>query len=137
MSNNEVVPQLDLYIQAALGKKAQSVVVLDVHDLTSIGDAFIICSGRSNRQVIAIADHIHRFLKDNGIRPLSIEGRKEGLWVLMDYGNVIMHIFYEETRSFYDLEGLWVDAKRLSTPSLEKYKQPTTEPFDGEEFIVD
>ncbi len=137
MSNEELVPQLDLYVQAALGRKAEAVVVLDVHELTSIGDVFIICSGRSNRQVSAIADHIHRFLKDSDIRPLSIEGRKEGLWVLMDYGNVIMHIFYEETRSFYDLEGLWVDAKRLTTPSLVEYKQSTAEPFEGEEIIVD
>lgn len=135
--SNDLVPQLDLYIQAALGKKAEAVVVLDVHDLTSIGDVFIICHGRSNRQVSAIADHIQRYLKQHGIRPLSVEGRKEGLWVLMDYGNVIIHVFYEETRSFYDLEGLWVDAKRMTTPSLEKYKQDTAEPFDGEEIIVD
>ena len=137
MSNDELAPQLDLYVQAVLGRKAESVVVLDVHDLTSIGDVFIICSGRSNRQVSAIADHINRSLKEKGIRPLSIEGRKEGLWVLMDYGSVIIHVFYEETRSFYDLEGLWVDAKRLTTSSLEQYKQSTAEPFDGEEIIVD
>ena len=137
MNNEELVPQLDLYVQAALGKKAESVVVLDVHDLTSIGDVFIICSGKSNRQVSAIADHIQRFLKDNDIRPMSVEGRKEGLWVLMDYGNVIIHVFYEETRSFYDLEGLWMDARRLTTPSLEKYKQSSQGPFEGEEIIVD
>ncbi len=137
MSKAELVPQLDLYVQGALGKKAQSVVVLDVHALTSIGDVFIICGGRSNRQVIAIADHIHRFLKDHGIRPLSIEGRKEGLWVLMDYGSVIMHIFYEETRVFYDLEGLWVDAPRLTFPGLEEDKQSLVEPLNGEEIIVD
>ncbi|MGD9366128.1 MAG: ribosome silencing factor [Desulfobacteraceae bacterium] len=135
--NDDLNHQLDIYIQAVLGKKAEAVVVLDVGGLTSIADTFIICSGRSNRQVSAIADHVERFLKQQGIRPLSVEGRKEGLWVLMDYGDVIIHVFYEETRSFYDLEGLWVDAKRIITKSLENYKQPTAAPFEGEEIIVE
>jgi ribosome-associated protein len=129
--------QLDIYIQAVLEKKAEAVVVLDVRGLTSIADTFIICSGRSNRQVNAIADHAQRFLKQRGIRPLSVEGRKEGLWVLMDYGDVIFHVFYEETRSFYDLEGLWVDAKRVITKSLENYTQSIAAPFEGEEIIVE
>lgn len=135
--NNDLNHQLDIYIQAVLGKKAEAVVALDVRGLTSIADTFIICSGRSNRQVCAIADHVERFLKQQGIRPLSVEGRKEGLWVLMDYGDVIIHIFYEETRSFYDLEGLWVDAKRVITKSLENYRQSTVLPFEGEEIIVE
>lgn len=135
--NNDLNHQLDIYIQAVLGKKAEAVVVLDVRGLTSIADTFIICSGRSNRQVSAIAEHVERFLKQQGIRPLSVEGRKEGLWVLMDYGDVIIHVFYEETRTFYDLEGLWVDAKRIITKSLENYKQSTAAPFEGEEIIVE
>lgn len=135
--NNDLDPQLDLYVKAVLGKKADAVVALDVRGLTSIADTFIICSGSSSRQVTAIADHVERFLKDNGIRPLSVEGRKEGHWVLMDYGDVIVHVFYEETRSFYDLEGLWVDAKRITTKSLGEYKYPTAEPFEGEEIIVE
>jgi ribosome-associated protein len=135
--NDDLDQRLDLFVQAVLGKKAEAVVALDVRGLTSIADTFIICSGRSNRQVSAIAEHVERFLKDNGIRPLSVDGRKEGHWVLMDYGDVIIHVFYEETRSFYDLEGLWVDAKRLTTASLENYKQSTAEPFDGEEIIIE
>jgi ribosome-associated protein len=135
--NKEIDPQLDLYVQAVLSRKAESVVVLDVRDLTSIADCFIICSGRSNRQVSAIADHIKIFLKDRNIRPLSIEGYKEGLWVLMDYGHVIIHVFYEETRSFYDLEGLWVDAKRLTTESLEAHVDDSSDGFDGEETIIE
>lgn len=134
---NDLDDRLDLYVQAVLGKKAASVVVLDVRGLTSIADAFIICSGRSNRQVSAVADHIERFLKNEGIRPLSVEGRKEGHWVLMDYGHVIIHVFYEETRTFYDLEGLWVDAKRISTQSLNDYVQTCCDGFEGEEIIVD
>jgi len=106
---------LDLYIKAALGKKAIDLVVLDVRKLSSIADVFIICSGRSNRQVMAIAEHIQVDLKKHGITPLSVEGKKEGHWVLLDYGHVIIHVFYEPVRSFYDLEGLWIDAERIET----------------------
>lgn len=109
---------LDLFVQAAMGKKAQKVVVLDVHELTSIADAFIICSGRSNRQVTAIAEHIQTDLKARNIRPLSVEGTQDGHWVLMDYGHVVIHVFYEPVRGFYDLEGLWIDARRVQTPSM-------------------
>jgi len=114
-------PSLDLYVKAALGKKVMDLVVLDVQDLTSFADVFIICSGRSNRQVTAIAEHIQVSLKKHKIRPLNVEGAKEGHWVLLDYGHVIFHIFYEPVRKFYDLEGLWIDAKRIETESLIKY----------------
>ena len=109
---------LNLYIQAALGKKAMDLVVLDVRELSSIADVFIICSGRSNRQVMAIAEHIQVDLKKHGITPLSVEGKKEGHWVLLDYGHVVIHVFYEPVRSFYDLEGLWIDAERIDTKNL-------------------
>lgn len=107
-------PPLDFYVKATLGRKAINLVILDVRGLTSIADVFIICSGRSSRQVIAIADFVQFNLKNKGIKPLSVEGKKEGHWVLLDYGHVIIHIFFEATRSFYDLEGLWIDAKRIS-----------------------
>ena len=113
-------PSLDLYIQAVQGRKAINVVALDVADLTSYADVFIICSGRSNRQVSAIADFIKTDLKKHKIKPLSVEGTKDGHWVLLDYGHVIIHVFYEPVREFYDLEGLWSDANRIKTPSLEK-----------------
>ena len=113
-------PSLDLYIEAASEKKALNLVVLDVRDLTSIADVFIICSGRSNRQVNAIADSIVAKLKQHKIKPLSIEGTREGHWVLLDYGHVVMHVFYEPVREFFDLEGLWADAKRITTPALKK-----------------
>ena len=116
----KIDPSLDLYIKAILDRKASNVVVLDVADLTSYADVFIICSGRSNRQVSAIADFIKTDLKKHKIKPLSIEGTKDGHWVLLDYGHVIIHVFYEPVREFYDLEGLWSDAKRIMTPSLEK-----------------
>lgn len=109
---------LDPYIQAALGKKAIDLVVLDVRKLSSIADVFIICSGRSNRQVAAIAEHIQVDLKRHGITPLSVEGKKQGHWVLLDYGHVIIHVFYEPVRAFYDLEGLWIDAKRIEPKNV-------------------
>lgn len=112
-------PALDPYIRAVLAKKAAGLVVLDVGKLTSIADYFLICSGRSNRQVTAIADHIQAALKEQKIRPLSIEGAKSGHWVLMDYGHVIIHVFYDSIRRFYDLEGLWADARRIKTPDME------------------
>ena len=106
--------QLKLYVQAALGRKARDLLLLDVRELTTLADVFMLCTGRSNRQVSAIADHIRRFLKDHGIRPLYVEGMKEGHWVLLDYGQVVIHVFYEPVRQFYDLESLWADARPLS-----------------------
>ena len=111
--SSELDPSLDLYVEAALGRKARNIVVLDVREITAIADVFIICSGRSNRQVVAIAEFIQAELKKHDIRPLNVEGKKEGHWVLLDYGHVVMHIFYEPVREFYDLEGLWIDAKRI------------------------
>ena len=103
----------DVFINAALGKKAYNIIALDVHSLTSIADMFILLSGSSNRQVSALAEHIEKDLRKQGIKPLSVEGRKEGHWVLMDYGYVVIHIFYESVRELYDLEGLWRDAGRI------------------------
>ena len=117
----DIDPPLDLYIKAIMGRKALNVVALDVAEMTSYADVFIFCSGRSNRQVIAIAEHIKTSLKKHKINPISAEGIKDGHWVLLDYGHVIIHVFYEPVREFYDLEGLWVDAKRIMTPLLEKH----------------
>ena len=116
-------PSLDLYVQAALGRKASGLVVLDVRKLSSIADVFIICSGKSNRQVTSIAEFIVSELKKQGIRPLSLEGVKEGHWALLDYGHIVIHVFYEPVRNFYDLDGLWIDAKRIKTESLTKLEE--------------
>jgi len=121
-------PQLNPFVTAVLGKKALDVVILNVSGLTSLADTFIICSGRSNRQVTAIAEYIRTTLKKEGLTPLSIEGLKEGHWVLMDYGNVVIHVFYDSVRRFYDLEGLWADAPRISTPALEEWNRRQTGP---------
>ena len=117
--NNQTDPSLDLYVKAVLGRKALEPVILDVRELTSVADVFIICGGRSNRQVRAIAEHIQTYLKKHKILPLSVEGKTEGHWILLDYGHVVIHVFYEPIREFYDLEGLWMDAKRIKTNSLD------------------
>jgi len=124
--------ELDIYVKAALGKKARDPVVLDVSRLTSLADAFLICHGTSNRQVSAIADHIRRSLKKQGIKPLSIDGAKEGQWVLMDYGHVVIHVFYESTRSFYNLEDLWSDARRIRTESMQQAVDDDDDGMEGE-----
>jgi len=116
MTEKEKELSLAPYLKAVLAKKAREPVVLDVRELTSIADAFIICSGRSNRQVTAIAEHIQVTLKGQGIRPLSVEGNKEGHWTILDYGDVVIHVFFESVREFYDLESLWIDARRIPIP---------------------
>lgn len=121
------IDDLDVYVRAVMGKKAGELIVLDVRNLTSVADAFIISSGRSNRQVQAIAEHTQKELKKQGLKPLNVEGIQEGHWVLIDYGDVIIHVFYEPVRSFYDLEGLWIDAGRVETESMKNIPPPEPE----------
>ena len=103
-------------VRAALDHKAYDLVVLETGRISSIADYFVICSGRSDTQVQAIADAIDGALRDRGERALSIEGMQHGQWVLMDYGDIVVHIFYVPVREFYDLERLWVRAPRVELP---------------------
>jgi len=105
-----------LLARSALEKKACDLVVLEVRELTSIADYFIICSGRSDRQVQSIAQGMEKNLDDAGVSAVSVEGASRGHWVLMDFSDVIVHIFYEPVREFYDLDGLWGDAPRVNLP---------------------
>ncbi|MFQ5895305.1 MAG: ribosome silencing factor, partial [Nitrospinota bacterium] len=95
---------------AALSKKAEGVVALDLRGRSSVTDGFLICHGHSGRQVRAIADAI---TQERGVRPLGVEGYHEGRWVLMDCNDVVVHIFVEEARRFYDLERLWAGAPEM------------------------
>ena len=94
-------------------RKAINPILFEVTSLTSIADYFIIASGSSSRQVQAISRHVTRRMREEGFRTYGVEGENEGQWVLMDYGDVIIHIFYQQVREFYDLEGLWVEAPRV------------------------
>ena len=102
-----------LSVNAALDKKARRILVLNVKKVSSLSDYFIILSGNSDRQVQAIASSIEETLKIAGKRPIGIEGERVGKWVLMDYGDVVIHIFYDPIRDFYDIERLWTDVPRL------------------------
>jgi len=95
-----------------LDKKAVDVVVLDVRGMTSYADWFVLCSGESERQVTATAEHVQEKLREEGHRTIGAEGFETGHWVLLDYGEVVMHLFSREVRAFYDLDGLWADAPR-------------------------
>jgi len=98
---------------AALDKKALEPVLLDVREATSYTDFILIVSGRSDRQVQAIADGILDRVAEEQVRPLGVEGDREGHWTLVDLGDVVVHVFYHPRREFYDLEGLWSDAPRV------------------------
>ncbi len=97
-------------LAAAENRKAQDLKVLRLADVSSFTDYFVICSGRSERQVQAIADAVLKRSRDNHYRPLHVEGYKPGSWILLDYGDFVVHIFCEETRAYYGLERLWADA---------------------------
>ena len=116
MTENNSRERALLLTRFALEKKAYDLVLMEVRELTSVADYFIICSGRSDRQVQSIAQGIEQSLRKFGIRPHSVEGAARGQWVLMDFSDVIVHIFYQPVREFYDLEGLWADAPRPELP---------------------
>ncbi|MCL4491057.1 MAG: ribosome silencing factor [Nitrospirae bacterium] len=88
-------------------------VILELKGLTVIADYFVICSGDSTTQVRAVVDHIEESLKKHGLRPSKIEGMSNARWVLMDYGDIIVHVFESETRDYYELEKFWLDAPRI------------------------
>ena len=104
-------------------RKAIDPVLLEVGRLTSISDYFLVTSGNSSRQVQGISQHVARRMKEAGFRPFGVEGVEEGHWVLMDYGEVVIHIFYHPLREFYDLEGLWIEAPRVGLTASEKRKK--------------
>jgi ribosome-associated protein len=95
-------------------KKATDIVVLDVRGMASYADYLVLASGESERQVAAMADAVSELLKPRGVRPVSTEGQEGGSWVLLDYADVVAHLFQEDSRTFYDLEGLWADARRVA-----------------------
>lgn len=100
----------DIVVEAASDKKAEDILVLNVSEVTTIADLFVICSGRGERQVQAIADAIVEKAKDAGRVPFGVEGQAGGRWVLIDLGDVIAHVFVPEERELYRLERLWGDA---------------------------
>jgi ribosome-associated protein len=98
----------------ALDKKAFNVRILDVRKISSLTDFIVLASGSSDRQVKAAAESVHLGMKkDHDTMPIGVEGLNEGRWVLIDYGDVMVHVFHEPVRLFYDLDGLWCDAEEV------------------------
>ncbi|HHV50257.1 MAG TPA: ribosome silencing factor [Candidatus Avimonas sp.] len=93
--------------------KAEDIQIIGIRDLTVIADYFVIANGTSTTQVKALADYLEKELSEQGITPLRIEGYSSANWILLDYGSVIAHVFYKETREFYNLERLWKDGQYL------------------------
>jgi ribosome-associated protein len=100
--------------KAGLDKQAEDVIVLDVRGLTSYADYFVVMTADSERQAGAIADHVEQTMKEQGVSKVGAEGYESGRWILVDYGDVVAHVMSRESRGFYDLEGLWADAPRLT-----------------------
>ncbi|MBW2268757.1 MAG: ribosome silencing factor [Deltaproteobacteria bacterium] len=113
MSELTAIEKARVAAKAGLDRKARDPVVLDVREVVSFADAFVFLTGGSNRQVRAIAEAIQQALKQRDERPLGVEGLDDGRWVLMDWNDVIVHIFQPEVREHYDLERLWSDAPRV------------------------
>ena len=102
-------------------RKAIEPVLFNIEEMSSYADFFLIASGNSSRQVQSISRHLEEKMREKGLKPFGIEGEFEGQWILMDYGDLIIHIFYQPVREFYDLEGLWLEAPRVD---LEKNETP-------------
>ena len=114
----ELDPDVQLAIRSASEKKAFDMIALDLRNIASFSEFFIIASGSNQRQVQAIADGVNEQLKKQfGQRPVRTEGYNAAEWVLLDYGDFIVHIFNKESRDFYDLARLWRDARRVELPS--------------------
>ena len=112
-------------VKTAVAKKAVDPVVLEVKGLCGFADYFVICSGSSRRHVLALADYLLEALEQAGVKPLGTEGREEGNWVLLDFNDVVMHIFSPELREFYNLEGLWAEAPRVPLEQFLKKTEAT------------
>ena len=118
MADAQLMDSLRIAAQAAADKKAFQIVGFEVSDLTSYTDSILICSGASDRQVAAIVNAIQRQLKEAGRRPIHVEGERRADWVLLDYGEFVIHVFTEERRTYYGLDGLWGDAPKLDAVPL-------------------
>jgi ribosome-associated protein len=109
---------LKVALKAIDDKKGHDVIILDISEIASFADYFLICTGDSSRQIQAIADEVEVRMKESGFKPDHIEGYRNAEWVLMDYFDLVIHIFSKNSRAFYDLERLWRDGKLLDPADL-------------------
>jgi len=109
---------------AALDKKALDPLALDLRGMSSVSEYFVILTGTSDRHVQAVAENIMEAFKSIGVKMLGEEGLREGRWVLLDYGEIVVHVFLEPVREYYDIERLWIDAPRLDLHSAVEEMKP-------------
>ena len=121
-----MIDALKIALKAADDKKAYDLLALDISEIASFASYFLFCTGDSSRQMQAIADEIELQLKEFGIRPSHLEGYQNAEWILMDYMDLVVHIFSKSARAYYDLERLWRDGKKLDTSTFirEKVRKP-------------
>jgi ribosome-associated protein len=110
--------ELKIALKAVDSKKASDITILDISEIATFANYFLICTGDSSRQIQAIADEVEAKLKESGRRPNHIEGYRNAEWVLLDYIDLVVHIFSKSARNFYDLERLWRDAKKLDARKI-------------------
>jgi len=120
---SDIPAQVQHAVDAALDLKAVDLRVLHIEPVTDFTDYFLIMSGTSDRQVQALAETVERRLREHGIRPLHVEGVRQALWVLLDYGDFVVHIFDEERRAFFALERLWGDAPDATAPFVAAHEE--------------
>ena len=109
-------------LKAAISKKAMNISLLDLRGFSNFTDYFLIMSGSSDRHTQAIAQEILTKMKEHGYSPIGIEGFNQGHWILLDYGYLVIHIFFEPIRAYYDLEGLWIEVPRIDWQKLYSLK---------------
>lgn len=114
----ETVAAVRHAVAAILDRKGEDLKVLHVSEVTSFTDYFLLCSGSNSRQVQAIADGVEERLREQGVKPLHVEGYTTGQWVLLDYGDFVLHVFLQERRRFYGLDRLWGDAPDVTAELL-------------------
>ena len=123
MTADEVI---EISVKALDSKRAENIRVIGIRDLTVIADYFVIANGTSTTQTKALADEVEYQLKEKGRTPQRIEGYQGANWIVLDYGDVVVHVFYKETRQFYDLERLWSDGENIDISHLLK-KEPAND----------
>ena len=115
---NSINNTLKTIINALQDKKAENIQIIDIHEISTVADYFVITSGSNRSQVQALADNVEEKLAANEIRPKNIEGYNTANWILLDYRDILIHIFDKESRGFYDLERLWRDGKLVDINTI-------------------
>ena len=118
---------LDIAVKTLYKKKARSIKIIRVEDVTVMADYFVICTGMSNTQMKALAGDVEFEISEQGIEPLHTEGYGSSEWVLLDYGSVIVHIFYKDARDYYKLERLWADGTEVPLTDFVDIEEETTD----------